>query len=98
MSTRTRVGGAGAARLLGFAREQVRVIASDADFRLPAADLRAAVEADPRTPVRVPFCVAATRRHDLDRRRRSAAGARGAVRRARHVGLHVDGAYGAPGC
>jgi aromatic-L-amino-acid decarboxylase len=83
-----------ALRVLGFAREQVRVIAADADFRLPAADLRAAVEAD-RAAGRVPFCVAAT----------AGTTSTGAVDPlpelaelcAEHgMWLHVDGAYGAP--
>jgi aromatic-L-amino-acid/L-tryptophan decarboxylase len=83
-----------ALRVLGFAREQLCVIESDADFRLPAAAVSAAVEAD-RAAGRVPFCVAAT----------AGTTSTGAVDPlpaladvcAEHgLWLHVDGAYGAP--
>jgi aromatic-L-amino-acid decarboxylase len=83
-----------ALRVLGFAREQLRVIEADADFRLPVWELRAAVEAD-RAAGRVPFCVAAT----------AGTTSTGAVDPlpaladlcAEHgLWLHVDGAYGAP--
>jgi len=83
-----------ALRVLGFEREQLRVIAADADFRLPVGELRAAVEAD-RAAGRVPFCVAAT----------AGTTSTGAVDPlpaladlcAEHgMWLHVDGAYGAP--
>ena len=83
-----------ALRVLGFAREQLRVIEADADFRLPAAELRAAIEADVAAG-RVPFCVAAS----------AGTTSTGAVDPlpaladlcAEHgIWLHVDGAYGAP--
>jgi glutamate/tyrosine decarboxylase-like PLP-dependent enzyme len=83
-----------ALRVLGFAREQLRVIESDADFRLPAATVGAAVAAD-RAAGRAPFCVAAT----------AGTTSSGAVDPlpaladvcAEHgLWLHVDGAYGAP--
>jgi aromatic-L-amino-acid/L-tryptophan decarboxylase len=83
-----------ALRVLGFAREQLRVFEADADFRLPVEELRAAVEAD-RVAGRAPFCVAAT----------AGTTSTGAVDPlpaladlcAEHgIWLHVDGAYGAP--
>ena len=83
-----------ALRVLGLAREQVRVLPSGPGFRLAAADVRAAVEAD-LAAGRRPFCVAAT----------AGTTSTGAVDPlpeladlcAEHgLWLHVDGAYGAP--
>ena len=46
-------------RILGFASEQLREVPSDADFRLPVADLEAAIAEDKAAGKR-PFCVVAT--------------------------------------
>ncbi len=81
-------------RVLGFAPEQLRVIKSDAQFRLPAADLAMAIAED-RAAGKRPFCVIAT------------AGTTncGAVDPLEALAdfcaqeklwLHIDGAYGAP--
>jgi glutamate/tyrosine decarboxylase-like PLP-dependent enzyme len=82
-----------AADLLGLGREQVRLVATDENFRVDVRALRERIEADKRAGLR-PFCVVAS------------AGTvnTGAVdplaevaRVAREHGLwfHVDGAYGA---
>ena len=84
-----------AADVLGFGREQVRLIECDDSFRLDVRRLRERIESDLRNQFR-PFCVVAS------------AGTvnTGAVDSlaevadvAREFGLwfHIDGAYGAPG-
>ncbi|HYN84285.1 MAG TPA: pyridoxal-dependent decarboxylase [Pyrinomonadaceae bacterium] len=82
-----------AADLLGLGREQVRVVASDENFRMDVRALGALIEDDRRAGLR-PFCVVAS----------AGTVATGAVdaladvaRVARDAGLwfHVDGAYGA---
>jgi aromatic-L-amino-acid/L-tryptophan decarboxylase len=81
-------------RVLGFGRDQLRVLGSDERFRLPVAAVRAAIEED-LAAGRVPFCVAAT----------AGTTSTGAVDpldeladlcAERGLWLHVDGAYGAP--
>jgi aromatic-L-amino-acid/L-tryptophan decarboxylase len=83
-----------ALRVLGFAREQIRILPARVGFRLDPADVRTAVEAD-RAAGRRPFCLAAT----------AGTTSTGAVDPlpelaelcAEHgLWLHVDGAYGAP--
>ena len=83
-------------RILGFAPEQLREIASDADFRLPVADLERAIAEDKADGKR-PFCVAAT----------AGTTNTGAVDPLPQLAdlcereglwLHVDGAYGASAC
>ena len=80
-------------RLLGFFPEQVRVLKSDGQFRLPVGDLVGAIEKDQRKGKR-PFCIVAS----------AGTTNTGAVdpladlveiARARNLWLHVDGAYGA---
>ncbi|HEX8560610.1 MAG TPA: aminotransferase class V-fold PLP-dependent enzyme [Pyrinomonadaceae bacterium] len=82
-----------AADLLGLGREQVRVVPSDARFRLDVRLLRERIEADERAGLR-PFCVVAN----------AGAVSTGAVEPLREVAgvarerglwFHVDGAYGA---
>ena len=81
-------------RVLGFQREQLRVIQSDEDFRLPLPALRGAI-ADDREAGKRPFCIAAT----------AGTTSSGAVDpldaladlcQEEGLWLHVDGAYGAP--
>lgn len=82
-----------AADLLGLGREQVRVVASDAEFRMDVRALAAMIETDRRAGL-LPFCVVASAGT-------VATGAvdelAGVARVAREAGLwfHVDGAYGA---
>ncbi len=81
-------------RLLGFAPAQLRKLPSDANFRLPLAQLRAAIAAD-RASGKQPFCIIAS----------AGTTNTGAVDplaeladfcAAEGLWLHVDGAYGAP--
>ena len=81
-------------RILGFAREQLRVIASDADYRLSLEALRRAIAHD-RHEGRRPFCIIAT----------AGTTNTGAIDpldeladlcESEGMWLHVDGAYGAP--
>ena len=82
-----------AARHLGFRPDQIRVLATDAQFRVRPADLAAAMDADIAAD-RIPFMVIANAGTtstgaidplvDLAR-----------ICRERGVWLHVDGAYGA---
>ena len=81
-------------RILGFAPEQLRKIASDEDYRLPIARLREAI-ADDRAAGARPFCVVAS----------AGTTNTGAVDplddladlcQTEDLWLHVDGAYGAP--
>ncbi len=81
-------------RLLGFAPEQLRKVASDERFRLSAAKLQSAIAED-RAAGRNPFCVIAT----------AGTTNTGAVDplidlanlcQREGLWLHVDGAYGAP--
>jgi glutamate/tyrosine decarboxylase-like PLP-dependent enzyme len=84
-----------AADILGIGRDQVRLVQTDAHFRLDVRDLREHIEADYARGGLVPFCIVAN------------AGTvnTGAVdplaeiaRVAEEYGLwfHIDGAYGAP--
>ena len=81
-----------AARLLGFRPEQVRVLPSDASFRLTADTVRAAMDAD-RDRGLTPFGVAAqagaTNTGAVDPLEELAS-----LCRERGVWLHVDAAYG----
>jgi glutamate/tyrosine decarboxylase-like PLP-dependent enzyme len=83
-------------RVLGFAREQIRKLPSDEDFRLPLEPLRQAVTED-RANGRQPFCVIAN----------AGTTNTGAVDPLSELAdlclqedmwLHVDGAYGAAAC
>lgn len=82
-----------ALRVLGFLPKHIRRIACDDDFRLPAAELAAAIAQDRASGGR-PFCVIAsagttnTGAVDPLRRLREICDAEG-------LWLHVDGAYGA---
>jgi glutamate/tyrosine decarboxylase-like PLP-dependent enzyme len=81
------------ARVLGFAPERVRLLASDAALRLQPAALARAMEEDAAAGL-VPFCVVAsagtTSTGAVDPLAETAA-----VCRAAGAWLHVDGAYGA---
>jgi len=79
-----------ALRVLGFGDGQIRTVAAGPDFRLAAADVRAAVEED-RAAGRIPFCVVATAGT-------TSTGAVDPLEELADLGLwlHVDGAYGAP--
>ena len=81
-----------ALRILGFDNRQVRVIPSDADFRLPVEGLRKQMDLDAREGL-IPFCVVAnagtTNTGAVDRFEDIAA-----LCKERRAWLHVDGAYG----
>lgn len=82
-----------AARTLGFRPEQVRVLPTDARYRLEPATLAAAMDADVAAGLQPLFAAAAagsTNTGAVDD-----LGALAEVCRARGVWLHVDGAYGA---
>jgi aromatic-L-amino-acid decarboxylase len=81
-------------RTLGFAPEQVRMVTSNAEYRLTGEALRAAVEAD-LAAGRRPWCAIAsagtTSSGAVDE-----LSAIAAVCREHGLWFHVDGAYGAP--
>lgn len=85
-----------ALRVLGFAREQIRALPSDEDFRLPVESLRRAVAED-RADGRRPFCVIAnagtTNTGAVDPLNQLAD-----LCERENLWLHVDGAYGAAAC
>lgn len=84
-----------AADVLGFGREQVRLIKTDENFRLDVRDLRERLASDAREGLR-PFCVVASagtvNTGAVDPLREIAE-----VAREHDLWFHVDGAYGAPG-
>lgn len=92
LSDQTHASNARALRVLGV--PHVRVLASDDDYRLPAAEVRAAIAEDRRAG-RTPFCVIATagttNTGAVDPLEELAA-----VCRDENLWFHVDGAYGAP--
>jgi glutamate/tyrosine decarboxylase-like PLP-dependent enzyme len=81
-----------AARQLGFRPDQIRILPTDASYRVRPSDLVAAMDAD-LAAGRLPFLVAAnagsTNTGAVDDLRRLAE-----ICRERNVWLHVDGAYG----
>ena len=85
-----------ALRVLGFAREQIRALPSDEDFRLPVEPLRRAVAED-RADGKRPFCVIAnagtTNTGAVDPLDQLAD-----LCGLENLWLHVDGAYGAAAC
>jgi glutamate/tyrosine decarboxylase-like PLP-dependent enzyme len=85
-----------ALRVLGFAREQIRALPSDEDFRLPVESLRQAVALD-RADGKRPFCVIAnagtTNTGAVDPLDQLAD-----LCEQENLWLHVDGAYGAAAC
>lgn len=85
-----------ALRVLGFAREQIRALPSDEDFRLPVESLRRVVVED-RADSKRPFCVIAnagtTNTGAVDPLDQLAD-----LCERENVWLHVDGAYGAATC
>ena len=81
-----------AARRPGFGPEQVRVIPTDASFRMQLADVRAAMDADIEAG-RLPFLVAAVAGSTNTGAVDDLAGL-AALCRDRGVWLHVDAAYG----
>jgi len=81
-----------AARVLGFRPEQLRVLPSDAEFRLAPRALAAAMDADLRAgrkPIFVSATAGTTNTGAID-----PLGALAELCRARSVWLHVDAAYG----
>jgi aromatic-L-amino-acid/L-tryptophan decarboxylase len=85
-----------ALRVLGFAREQIRALPSDEDFRLPVESLRRAVAED-RADGKRPFLVIAnagtTNTGAVDPINQLAD-----LCERENLWLHVDGAYGAAAC
>jgi len=85
-----------ALRVLGFAREQIRALPSDENFRLPVEALRRAVFED-RADGKRPFCVIAnagtTNTGAVDPLNQLAD-----LCELENLWLHVDGAYGAAAC
>lgn len=85
-----------ALRVLGFAREQVRALPSDENFRLPVESLRRAIAED-RADGKRPFCVVAnggtTNTGAVD-----PLGELADLCELENLWLHVDGAYGAAAC
>jgi aromatic-L-amino-acid decarboxylase len=85
-----------ALRVLSFAREQIRALPSDEDFRLPVESLRRAVAED-RADGGRPFCVIAnagtTNTGAVDPLDQLAD-----ICERENLWLHVDGAYGAAAC
>jgi glutamate/tyrosine decarboxylase-like PLP-dependent enzyme len=85
-----------ALRVLGFAREQIRALPSDENFRLPVESLRRAVSED-RADGKRPFCVIAnagtTNTGAVDPLNQLAE-----LCELENLWLHVDGAYGAAAC
>ena len=85
-----------ALRILGFAREQIRKLPSDEQFRLLLPELRQAVAAD-KTAGRQPFCVIA----NAGTTNTGAIDPLGEIAdfcTAENLWLHIDGAYGAAAC
>jgi glutamate/tyrosine decarboxylase-like PLP-dependent enzyme len=82
-----------AADILGFGREQVRVVPSDEGFRVDVRLLRERVEADLRAGLR-PFCVVASA-GTVSTGAVDALNEVAGVARAHSLWFHVDGAYGA---
>ena len=83
-------------RILGFAPEQLREVPSDADFRLPVADLEAAIAEDKAAGKR-PFCVVATA-GTTNTGAVDPLGQLADLCEREGLWLHVDGAYGASAC
>lgn len=85
-----------ALRVLGFAREQIRLLPSDENFRLPIESLRRATARD-RADGKRPFCVIAnagtTNTGAVDPLDQLAD-----LCERENLWLHVDGAYGAAAC
>jgi aromatic-L-amino-acid/L-tryptophan decarboxylase len=85
-----------ALRVLDFAREQIRLLPSDEDFRLPVESLRQATACD-RADGKRPFCVIAnagtTNTGAVDPLDQLAD-----LCERENLWLHVDGAYGAAAC
>jgi glutamate/tyrosine decarboxylase-like PLP-dependent enzyme len=85
-----------ALRVLGFAREQIRSLPSDEDFRLPVESLRRAVAED-RADGKRPFLIIAnagtTNTGAVDPLNQLAD-----LCERENLWLHVDGAYGAAAC
>lgn len=82
-----------AADILGFGREQVRVVPSDESFRIDVRLLRERIEADVRKGLR-PFCVVASA-GTVSTGAVDALNEVASVARAHSLWFHVDGAYGA---
>ena len=84
-----------AAELIGVGREQVRLIESDAQFRLDARQLRERIESDRKRGLR-PFCIVANAgtvsTGAIDPLAEVAS-----IAQEHEVWFHVDGAYGALG-
>lgn len=82
-----------AADLLGFGREQVRVVPSDENCRVDVRALRERIESDARVGLR-PFCVVASA-GTVSTGAVDALNEVADVARAHSLWFHVDGAYGA---
>lgn len=81
-------------RVLGFARDRVRVLETDGAFRLPADAVAQAIAGDRAAGLR-PLCVVATA-GTTNTGAVDPLNALADIARAEGLWLHVDGAYGAP--
>jgi glutamate/tyrosine decarboxylase-like PLP-dependent enzyme len=84
-----------AADILGLGREQVRLVGTDADFRMDVRSLRERIEADVQTGLR-PFCIVGNAGTVTTGAIDPLADLAG-IAAERGLWFHVDGAYGAPG-
>ncbi len=84
-----------AADVLGFGREQVRLVETDERFRLDVRALRERIESDARNGLQ-PFCVVASA-GTVNTGAVDPFAEIAGVAREHNLWFHVDGAYGAPG-
>jgi glutamate/tyrosine decarboxylase-like PLP-dependent enzyme len=82
-----------AADILGIGREQVRVVASDENYRMDVRGLRESIDGDARAGLR-PFCVVASA-GTVNTGAVDPLAAVAGVAREHQLWFHVDGAYGA---
>jgi aromatic-L-amino-acid decarboxylase len=84
-----------AADVLGLGRDHVRLIETDADFRLDLRNLREQIEADAKAGLR-PFCIVGNA-GTVTTGAIDPLAEISAIAAERELWFHVDGAYGAPG-
>jgi glutamate/tyrosine decarboxylase-like PLP-dependent enzyme len=84
-----------AADILGLGRDHVRLIKTDADFRLDMRNMRERIEADAKAGLR-PFCIVGNA-GTVTTGAIDPLAEISAIAAERDLWFHVDGAYGAPG-